>query len=462
MSVTHYLSILFSRQRWRHALLAALLLHFGLGAYAFTQDFALGLNLSLLINTVQFALIQAALMLLYTSTSKQEGQRYSQDPRFYLKLYKDEHYRMLALQRHSAVETRALTGIPTDERVGPALMRLASRHDLLVSQSVLEWTPLRPMTIDEVTFELMDDWYDLPWIVAEHGLDTILKRFNAVDRYDYNGLTLATHDWHASSDRFALRFKKSFYYNYLATNMLPEMRLPGGLTYRDLLEPGPGLSELASALPENHLGLSCLIRTLDGALILPRRSQHTTVFKGQLSPSVSGAANLSTCRTPSGDYSPLAWLVQELLEELPFLADASEAFAEPLSQCLQGAEFLGMTRELRRCGKPELFFYLPLDVDAQRVMGLWNDYQQDNDGDQQLSGLQGIDHNENAGLLLVNESDVFRRITTQTVEPRRRWLNAKPAEMHVVLPQAEQADILSESLLVNLILYRLKHPAATA
>ncbi|NAW34737.1 hypothetical protein [Halomonas alimentaria] len=302
MSVTHYLSILFSRQRWRHALLAALLLHFGLGAYAFTQDIALGLNLSLLINTVQFALIQAALMLLYTSTSKQEGQRYSQDPRFYLKLYKDERYRMLALQRHTAGDTRALTGIPTDKCVGPALIRLASRHDLLISQSVLEWTPQRPMTISEVTFELMDEWYDLPWIVTEHGLDTILKRFNAVDRYDYNGLTLATHDWHASSDRFALRFKKSFYYNYLATNMLPEMRLPGGLTYRDLLEPGPCLSELASALPENHLGLSCLIRTRDGALILPRRSQHTTVFKEQLSPSVSGAANLATCRTPSGDY----------------------------------------------------------------------------------------------------------------------------------------------------------------
>ncbi|NAW34736.1 hypothetical protein [Halomonas alimentaria] len=76
--------------------------------------------------------------------------------------------------------------------------------------------------------------------------------------------------------------------------------------------------------------------------------------------------------------------------------------------------------------------------------------------------MQGIDHNENADLLLVNESDVFRRITTQAVEPKHRWINAKPAEMHVVLPQGDQADILSESLLVNLILYRFKHPATTA
>lgn len=348
MSVTHYLSILFSRQRWRHALLAALLLHLGLGAYALIQDIALGLNLSLLINSVQFGLIQAALMLLYSNTSKQEGQRYSFDTRFYLKHYKDERHRVLALQRHATGEARALVGIPASELFGPGLMRLTSRRDLMVSQSVLEWAPQRPMTIDEVTFELMEEWYDLPWIVAEHGLDTILKRFNAVDRYDYNGLTLATHDWRATSDRFALRFKKSFYYNYLATNMLPEMRLPGGLTYRDLLEPGPSLSDLDTALPENHLGLSCLIRTRDGALVIPRRSQHTNVFKGQLSPSVSGAANLTTCRDPAGGYAPLAWLAQELIEELPFLAHASAAFAEPLSQCLQRAEFLGMTRELRR------------------------------------------------------------------------------------------------------------------
>ncbi|MDY7116726.1 hypothetical protein RAN53_10225 [Halomonas sp. SSL-5] len=462
MSVTHYLSILFSRQRWRHALLAALLLHFGLGAYAFTQDIAPGLNLSLLINSVQFALIQAALMLLYSNTSKQEGQRYSLDTRFYLTHYKDERHRFLALQRRTTGGTRALAGIPASELLVPGLMRLTSRRDLMISQSVLEWAPQRRMMIDEVTFELMDEWYELPWIVAEHGLDTILKRFNAVDRYDYNGLTLATHDWRATSDRFALRFKKSFYYNYLATNMLPEMRLPGGLTYRDLLEPGPGLSDLDTALPENHLGLSCLIRTRDGALIIPRRSQHTNVFKGQLSPSVSGAANLSTCRAPSGGYSPLAWLIQELIEELPFLAYSEEAFAEPLSQCLQRAEFLGMTRELRRCGKPEIFFYLPLEIDAERVMGLWNEHQQGDGSAKQLSGLQGIDHNENAGLLLIDEAELFQRITPKAVLSKRRWPSAKPLELHVTLPQGDKADILSESLLANLILYRLKYPAATA
>ncbi|WP_431023354.1 hypothetical protein [Halomonas sp. H5] len=73
--------------------------------------------------------------------------------------------------------------------------------------------------------------------------------------------------------------------------------------------------------------------------------------------------------------------------------------------------------------------------------------------------MQGIDHNENAGLLVVNEAELFQRITPRVIQPPRRWPNAKQIELHVVLPQGDQADILSESLLVNLILYRLRRPA---
>lgn len=455
MSITHYLGILFSRQRWRHALLAALLLHLMLGAYALVVDITRGLDLSLIINSVQFALVQAALMLLYRNTSKQEGQRYSLDTRFYLKQYCDERHRFLALQRQASGNLKALHGLPHDIDSGSGLARLTTRHDLIISHSVLEWAPERPLPISEIRFELQEDWYELPWIVAEHGLDTILKRFNAVDRYDYNGLTLATHRWQATPDHFTLTFQKSFYYNYLATNLLPEFSLPGGLTYRDLLEPGPQLSELHSALPENHLGLSCLLRTRDGALIIPRRSQHTNVFKGQLSPSVSGAANMSTCRDPAGGYSPLAWLDQEFVEELPFLASASEALPQPLHHYLAQASFLGMTRELRRCGKPELFFFLQLPIDAVQVRTLWALHQHASSEDAALTALKGIDHNENAGLLVIDEEQLFQRITTRVVQGARRWPSQRQTDFHIVLPQGDKADILSESLLANLILYRM-------
>ena len=464
MSITHYLSILFSRQRWRYALLAALCLHLLLGAYALLKDITLGLDLSLLINSVQFALVQAALTLLYTSTSKHEGQRYTLDTRQYLTRYRKERGRFLTLLKDAQRgEPQAMIGPPADALNDNGFERLLTRHDLMISHSVLEWTPIgtnsAPMRIGDVTFELMDEWYELPWIVEENGLDTILKRFNAVDRYDYNGLTLATQGWQATPQGFALTFKKSFYYNYLATNLVPEFCLPGGLSYRELLEPGPSLSQLSNALPENHLGLSCMLRTSDGALIIPRRSQHTNVFKGQLSPSISGAANISTCRDSTGGYSPLAWLIQELIEELPFLADSQDAFPGSLKDALKHTEFLGMTRELRRCGKPELFFFLPLPIDAAQVRQLWEQHQRAAGKAENLTALQGIDHNENAGLLVVDEAQLFQRIVPRVTQRKRRWPQRNQADFHIVLPQGEHSDILSESLLANLILYRLRQQA---
>lgn len=455
MSITHYLSILFSRQHWRHALLTALLLHLMLGVYALALDIIRGLDLSLLINSVQFSLVQAALVLLYHNTSKQECQRYSLDTRFYLKQYRLESHRFLALQRQRSGRLQVLHGLPADMCNDEGHARLITRHDMIISHSVLEWAPKQPMAIGEIHFEVQDDWYDLPWFMAEHGLDTILKRFNAVERYDYNGLTLATRGWQIGPDHFTMRFQKSFYYNYLATNLLPEISLPGGLTYRSLLEPGPRLSELHSALPENHLGLSCLLRTQDGALIIPRRSQLTSVFKGQLSPSISGAANMATCRDSEGNYSPLAWLTEELFEELPFLAASPDAFPASPQQYLEHTLFLGMTRELRRCGKPELFFCLQLPIDADSVRRLWAQHQHPSNEEAALTALQGIDHNENSDLLVIDEEQLFQRITTRVAQNKRRWPNQQQADFHIVLAQGEKTDILSESLLVNLILYRL-------
>lgn len=453
MSVTHYLSIVFSRQRWRSALWFGLLLHGFLGVFALGKEIMEGFNLSFLINSVQFALVQGALILLVITTSKQEKQRYSLDTRFYLTCYKSERHRFLALKRNALGNVQALIGISQDELPEHQQDRLATRKDLMVSQSVFEWLPCTALKITDIQFELMDEWYELPWVINDQGLDTILKRFNAIDRYDYNGLTLAVHDWHAQPEQFSIRFKKSFYYNYLATNMLPEMQLPGGLTYRSLLEPGPSLSTLNTALPENHLGLSCLIRTNDGGLIIPRRSQHTNVFKGQLSPSVSGVANLGTCRNAEGAYTALAWLLQELSEELPFLYNAPDIFAEPLHNIASQALFLGMTRELRRCGKPEVFFFLPLEVSTEQVLSLWD--KSTNSGSiQTLNSLHGIDHNENSGLLVVDEEELFSRIRPHSIVRNKKMLKRDNAELSVVLPAKEQADILSESLLANLILYQ--------
>ncbi|EWH00144.1 hypothetical protein [Halomonas sp. BC04] len=455
MPVTQYLSILFSRPRWRHFLLAGLLIHLLVGGYALATGIVHGVNLSLVMDTVQFFLIQAGLVLLYGSSSRMESVRYSLDTQFYIKQYREEQHRLLAMTRKASGPFEPRFGISQAD-----YRNLPNRKDIILSQSVLEQLPAARTRIQQLKFRLEDSWYDLPWMISAHALDITLKRFNAIEKYDYNGLLLAVKGIEEGESDTTLVFHKATYYSYLATNMLPELTLPGGLTYRDLLKPGPQLSTLDTSLPENHLGLSCLYRTTDGYLIVPRRSKNTNVFKGQLSPSVSGASNIQTCLDrDTKRYSPLAWLMKETEEELPFL------FADPerglnrnrLKALLGNSEYLGMTRELRRCGKPEVFFFCELPLSANDIHAL---LARQNKGQSAqpagMSDIQSIDLNENAGFFLIKEAAIYTNLNVSVKGGGKRFLSkrAKPTVYRTLLAHEGDQYEVSESLFVNLLLLK--------
>ncbi|MBB3185644.1 hypothetical protein FHR95_003235 [Halomonas fontilapidosi] len=455
MAITQYLGIIFSRPRWRHVLAAALVAHLIVGGYATLRELFYGMSLSLIMDGIQFALIQAALFLLYFSSSRMENVRYSLDTQFYVERYFKERHRFLAMKRHGQGGFKPQVGLTSADT-----RRLGNRRDLIVSQSLLEYQPPVAATIQDLAFRLENNWFDLPWVVADQALELTLKRFNALEKYDYNGLLMSVTGLEQHASGTTLVFEKATYYSYLVTNMLPEVEMPGGLTYRDMLEPGPVLSTLETSLPENHLGLNCLFRTRDGDFIIPRRSHNTNVFKGQLSASVSGASNLHTCRLGNqGTYSPLAWLINETREELPFLfTEAGQAVGDDAMQALLGeACFLGITRELRRCGKPEAFFFFSLPITTDEVrQRLRAHLREQGDHPISMSEIRAIDFNENAGFLLVQERALFEGLG-QHVLPGRRvvpFTRPKPPEFQHRLAYEGESYVVSESLFVNLLLYQ--------
>lgn len=451
MSVTHYLSAFFARPNWRKLLFVGLVLHLLVGAYGLYVELDdKSFSLSTMGDVVQYGLIQAALILLFVSSGREEKVRYSMDTRFYLEQYPDEKQRFLVWQRNAEENSQVRMGV--DESTKDRLGREAG---LVISQSVLIYRPAPGATIESLRFELQDTWYEPPWMVSDQALDIILKRFNALEQFDYNGLTLATKGLREDADGLTLEFHKSCFYSYLATNMVPEVRLPGGLPYRMLLEPGPHLNTLETSLPENHLGLSCLMRTSDGYLLIPLRGQNTNVFKGHLSPSVSGAANISTCSDKKyGGYSPHAWLLQETREELPFFDNYREAFPTGIANALRHAYFLGMTRELRRCGKPEVFFFYPLPLDSHTLKTSITQHQKATASSTPIQAARhNIDWHENEAYLVIREQDVFTALDTRQVRCGSRW-HQKIAHHSILTYQGKTYNI-SESLLVNLLLYRI-------
>ncbi|USA44004.1 hypothetical protein NCG89_04295 [Spongiibacter taiwanensis] len=471
MPVTQYLAIYFSRPSRRILLLVIVALHFLVGTYGFHSEVHSNggvLSLSLMVNVTQFLIIQLALLFLFSSSLRTETSRYSHDTAFFLRTYSEELPRWLFLTSRGTttyVPTINLTKhlhIPKRSQLD-----IEDRKDLILSQSVLEHLPdLKDLPgICDVEFELTEDTYQLPWYITENGLDRILKRFNASEKFDYNGLTLSLQRICIEKSAPRLTFRRSSYYSYLATNMLPEVPISDGLTYREVLEPGPKLNSLKVAIPENHLGLSCLFVTSDHYLLIPIRSKFNNVFQGQLSPSVSGAGNIGTCYSESeGIYSPRAWLEKELQEELPFLCNSTQTII-PTDQTerkhfLAQARYLGMSRELRRCGKPEIFFSLNLPASMLQMANAIADDKSAREFKSSKISAYSPDFFENENYLLIKSDEIFKSLYSKSRKNRvMKTLSHPLGEVQkineVCISFKNKEYVLSESLLINLIFFKL-------
>lgn len=149
---------------------------------------------------------------------------------------------------------------------------------------------------------------------------------------------------------WTLRLQDAGYFDYVRSNLMMDWQGPSGCL-RELVHhagrlPAPEASPLADAL-----GISVLLVTADGCLIVQRRAPTVMVWPGALGPSAAGMAGPEDFDGAAtlADLCPL----REAVEELGLPAEAMEDI-EP--------RFLGLTREFVRGGAPELFYaaHLPL------------------------------------------------------------------------------------------------------
>lgn len=167
-------------------------------------------------------------------------------------------------------------------------------------------------------------------------------------------------DYEYEAGKHHMEFQKCQYRDYVATNLSIGKDLVPRLTWywpldwfqdtvRDLLEPGPELKKLNSANCSNHLGLSCLLTTQDGFMVIAKRSRTVVIDPGKLGPSASGALEFSDICPQQAPHAfvgtPFLGIRKEIYQELAVKRDE-----------LSDLRCIGVVRELRRGGKPEAFF----------------------------------------------------------------------------------------------------------
>lgn len=445
-------------------------------------------RLSTMLDVIQSIFIVLTLFYIFIHTNKEESLRYENNPFFYLKKYPDEIDRFLAIKKTDLAplfSTLRDENLNTLNNAGAAKSKFVSKGELktrlqsyLLSNSVLEYVPEKKTLISDLEFLKLDSNYDLPWFIANLGNDLLVKKFNISEKFDYNGTTLSLNKFkQAPNGKLTFEFSKSFYYNYLVTNMMPEVKVMQNVTVRDLLEPNKKLNRIEDSLAENHLGLSALIVTKDNYLIIPRRTFNTTVFKGQLSPSVSGAASIITCTGEDGEISAKNWLMKELKEELSDILTGNDI---NLNFNVDDAEFIGMSREMKRLGKPEIFFFCRLAnivkddlIKNKLVHQLFTD--NNALGKPLNQSFESIDEHENEKYFIADIDTFIKNFevasevkkyrnqegkenySVTVTEPTASHVTLKAKFMNSLTGRARHKKMtLSESLLVNCIFY-LKH-----
>jgi hypothetical protein len=147
------------------------------------------------------------------------------------------------------------------------------------------------------------------------------------------------------------------YFEALATNFAMDHR-PNNReqSLREFISRRTGrLGDLEESPLVNHLGVVCMVESLDGKLVVQERSHMVANRPNSLSSSVSGALDWSDIGARS------EWTIEGI--SLGVLRES----LEELGVKSESVWFLGLIREYLRGGKPEAYFYAKSDCTFDEI-----------------------------------------------------------------------------------------------
>jgi len=209
-----------------------------------------------------------------------------------------------------------------------------------------------PITAIAVQIDKSHPEYTIPATIAGKA-ENVLEE---IEHYFYDSTTIRLNGMQKDGNSLILTVAKAHYLQYIATNYAMDafLRKKGWTrSLRDTVHATARLCKLEESLLANHLGVNTLVFTIDNYLVLPQRAkENLATWRETVSPSISGA----TCYDDDMYHQkmgPVASWIREGREELGL--DYSD-FRE------EKDIFLGITRDLLRGGKPEMFFATQIGV----------------------------------------------------------------------------------------------------
>ena len=186
-----------------------------------------------------------------------------------------------------------------------------------------------------------------------------------------NNVTVRLKDISLDGETLTLRTERSNYYRMLLTNRCMDYELENGMTVRNLFEYKKAVTPLTDSKMSNQIGINGVILTRDGYLLIEKRDRKKTTWKNKFAQPISLALKEDDL-CEKGKHT-VGDSVEEANERMFAVIKKTmksnfgltENDYDPL--CFE-KNFLGVARDLLEGGKPNLYFSVTVNYDAQEFL----------------------------------------------------------------------------------------------
>lgn len=175
-----------------------------------------------------------------------------------------------------------------------------------------------------------------------------------------NFSTIRLNDVVVSDSSIEIHVGRSRMYYDLVTNRIPDLKISGITTIRELYEGGPSLSPLPESQLSNHIGINAIVILVGNdnnkEVILPIRDGFATMSKYQTTSSLAFALT-DNDKDINSDFIRYK-VVEEKLED-----DYNVS-----NKYINKTELVGIGRDIYSAGKPQLYYVVELNIDSDKFL----------------------------------------------------------------------------------------------
>ena len=206
------------------------------------------------------------------------------------------------------------------------------------------------INVQNITLDFLDNKFELSNEIDAYTKP--IRKFAEKDSRLFDGEVIRIADLSISSNKAKVVLQRASYFDSITTNFsidfLPPNRSESLRQY--LHGTRQSFGDFLDNKLVNHIGIVCMVETIDGMLIGQLRSYKVANRGGTLSSSVSGGLALNDLKdylfTHSFVNAIIKGVEKEIYKELGFIPD------------IENIRFLGALRDFERGGKPDFYFCL--------------------------------------------------------------------------------------------------------